>query len=141
MHAVLRNAIRYVMPATNRNLALELQAGRFREDLFYRIAVLAINTPSLRKRVSDTPLLVEHFLLSTNNCLRRREITVKQRDCYASTAPHCTSGSNAHGDLQLAMRPRTRIGFGWGFVLGGGCIDLRIDRIAPYSRVKRARHR
>ena len=39
------------------------------------------------------------------------------------------------------MRPRTRIGFGWGFVLGGGCIDLRIDRIAPYSRVKRARHR
>src|SRR2546426_8970188 len=77
MHAVLRNAIRYVMPATNRNLALELQAGRFREDLFYRIAVLAINTPSLRKRVSDTPLLVDHFSCEAekrSKCSRKRRV-------------------------------------------------------------------
>lgn len=51
-----------VITATNRNLALEMQGCRFREDLFYRIAVLAINTPPLRKRVSDIPLLVDHFL-------------------------------------------------------------------------------
>src|SRR5437667_105358 len=51
-----------VITATNRNLALEMQAGRFREDLFYRIAVLTIHTPPLKKRVSDIPLLVDHFL-------------------------------------------------------------------------------
>jgi transcriptional regulator with PAS, ATPase and Fis domain len=51
-----------VLTATNRNLAHEMSAGRFREDLFYRIAVLTINTPPLRKRASDIPQLVEHFL-------------------------------------------------------------------------------
>jgi len=65
-----------VITATNRNLALEMQAGRFREDLFYRIAVLAINTPPLRKRVSDIPLLVDHFLCEAekrSKCSRRVE--------------------------------------------------------------------
>ena len=51
-----------VITATNRNLVLEMQGGRFREDLFYRVAALAIDTPPLRKRTSDIPLLVDHFL-------------------------------------------------------------------------------
>ena len=66
-----------VITATNRNLALEMQAGRFREDLFYRIAVLAINTPPLRKRVSDIPLLVDHFLGEAEKrfkCSRKRRV-------------------------------------------------------------------
>jgi len=50
-----------VIAATNRNLAREVSAGRFREDLFYRIAVLAINTPPLRDRKSDIPLLMQYF--------------------------------------------------------------------------------
>src|SRR5437016_2262920 len=50
-----------VIVATNRNLAREVSAGRFREDLFYRIAILAINTPPLRARISDIPLLTQHF--------------------------------------------------------------------------------
>ena len=64
-----------VITATNRDPALEMQAGRFREDLFYRIAVLAINTPPLRKRASDIPLLVDHFLCEAEkrfNCTRKR---------------------------------------------------------------------
>jgi len=66
-----------VITATNRNLSLEMQGGRFREDLFYRIAVLAINTPPLRKRVSDIPLLVDHFLCEAEKrfkCSRKRRV-------------------------------------------------------------------
>ncbi|MEO0073532.1 MAG: sigma-54 dependent transcriptional regulator, partial [candidate division WOR-3 bacterium] len=48
--------------ATNRNLDQEVAAGRFREDLFYRINVVAIHVPPLRERVGDIPLLANYFL-------------------------------------------------------------------------------
>ena len=51
-----------IIAATNRNLELEVQQNRFREDLFYRINVLSLALPSLRERVDDIPLLIQHFL-------------------------------------------------------------------------------
>ncbi len=51
-----------VLAATNRNLEQESTEGRFRTDLYYRLQVLTIQVPPLRKRQSDIPLLAEHFL-------------------------------------------------------------------------------
>jgi DNA-binding NtrC family response regulator len=51
-----------VLAATNKDLQLEIKEGRFREDLFHRLAVILIHVPSLNERREDIPMLTEHFL-------------------------------------------------------------------------------
>jgi two-component system nitrogen regulation response regulator NtrX len=66
-----------VIAATNKNLEEEIEKGHFREDLYFRLAVIPIYVPPLRERPDDIPQLVRHFMeyFSRDNNLRLKRIT------------------------------------------------------------------
>jgi two-component system response regulator PilR (NtrC family) len=69
-----------IIAATNKNLEEEIIAGRFREDLFYRLAVVPLRVPPLRERKGDVPLLVDHFLKKYSD---KMEKDVQEISSYA----------------------------------------------------------
>ena len=64
-----------VITATHRNLEESMRAGKFREDLFYRLNIIPINLPPLRERKADIPLLVNHFLKQLNGTAESKTIS------------------------------------------------------------------
>ena len=68
-----------IVAATNRNLLHEVREGNFREDLYYRFAVIRVVLPPLRDRLEDVPLLVEHFLKSANAMTGRDALDVSYK--------------------------------------------------------------
>ncbi|MCK5516784.1 MAG: sigma-54-dependent Fis family transcriptional regulator [Desulfobulbaceae bacterium] len=69
-----------VIAATNKILEKEISEGRFREDLFYRLAVVPLRVPPLRERKGDVPLLVDHFLKKYSQRLGKE---IQQISSYA----------------------------------------------------------
>jgi DNA-binding NtrC family response regulator len=77
IHADIR-----IIAATNKDLREEVKRGRFREDLYYRIAVIEIGMPPLRERPDDIPILVDHFLEhSAYGGRRRLQVTPEALEC------------------------------------------------------------
>jgi len=81
-----------VLSATSRNLADEIAAGRFREDLFYRLNVVPVRIPPLRERREDIPELVAHFL-ARFSAERRIQTPELSKDAIAALQAHDWPGN------------------------------------------------
>lgn len=113
-----------LIAATNRDLRAEVLAGRFREDLFYRLSSIQIRVPSLSERLEDIPLLVQFFLKKYNDAyakniagLTRRAQTVlrphpwpgnvRELENVISTACITATGDRCISDLPENLQHRS----------------------------------
>ncbi len=81
-----------IVAATNKALPEEIRAGRFREDLYYRINVINIKVPSLCQRMEDLPLLVDFFLKKFNYAMRKH-VTGLSDEAMALLMAHSWPGN------------------------------------------------
>lgn len=81
-----------LIAATNRDLRAEVLAGRFREDLYYRLSSIQIQVPSLAERLEDLPLLVQFFLKKYNQAYGRK-IAGLTRRAQATLLRHSWPGN------------------------------------------------
>ena len=111
-----------VLSATSRNLADEIAAGRFREDLFYRLNVVPVRIPPLRERREDIPELVGHFL-ARFSAERRIQTPELSKDAIAALQAHDWPGNVRQLrniiERTLILTPGDRV----------GCID--VDLLPP----------
>ena len=109
-----------VLATTNRNLRQEVAAGRFREDLFYRLAVIPLEVPPLRQRREDIPELVEYFLNCSAARLHREPATLEPG------AHDLLLGYHWPGNVRELQNIVTRAS-----VLGGDG-DISADELRPW---------
>ncbi len=111
-----------VIASSNRDIAAEIEAGRFRQDLFYRLNVVPISVPSLAERREDIPLLARHFM---------------QRSAQASSLPMRDFGEDALAALQAYHWPgnvrQLRNCIDWLLIMSNGDPKelIRADQLPP----------
>lgn len=81
-----------IIAATNRDLTREIEAGHFREDLFYRISVFQIQLPALRERVADIEPLAKHFLALFSAKTNKKIVKITD-DCLEALKQHSWNGN------------------------------------------------
>jgi transcriptional regulator with PAS, ATPase and Fis domain len=81
-----------VIAATNRDLAAQVEAGAFRQDLYYRIKVMKLDLPPLRRRREDIPLLVRHFV-DAFNAIQNKRVTGVSPDVLGVLTAHDYPGN------------------------------------------------
>ncbi|MBW2281697.1 MAG: sigma-54-dependent Fis family transcriptional regulator [Deltaproteobacteria bacterium] len=113
-----------VVAATHRDLEEEVRAGRFREDLYYRLNVVEIAIPPLRERVEDIPALAERFLTQVSERLDREKKTI-DADAVAALARHAWRGNVR--ELRNAIEQASVLSPGQ--LIGAG--DLRLGGLDP----------
>jgi len=111
-----------ILAATNRDLSHEVTAGRFRQDLFFRLNVVRMALPPLRSRWEDIPLLVEHFISRFNTLQGRRIVRISEPAMTALVA-HSYPGNVR--ELENAIEHA--------FVICGGD-TIRLEDLPPHIR-------
>jgi len=114
-----------ILAATNRDLTSEVSAGRFRQDLFFRLNIVRINLPPLRARAEDIPLLVNHFIAKFN-ALQGRRITGISEKSLSLLMRYDYQGNVR--ELENAIEHA--------FVICGGGV-IEVEDLPPYIRGER----
>ena len=126
-----------VVAATNRNLALEVNAHRFRPDLYYRLAVVVVTLPPLRERLEDIPLLVEQLLARLTTADDPRLASLRDPGLLTELGRHSWPGNvrelRNHLERCLALSARAPLA-----LAGSGDDQLLVDPGQPL-RVMRDR--
>ncbi len=113
-----------IITASNRDLHAEVEAGRFREDLYYRLGVVEIALPPLRDRLDDIPALVDHFLARATRRLGRRVAISEAALRELALRPWRGNVRELENTIERAI------------VLSRGTIDL--EHLAPFDADERA---
>lgn len=97
-----------VIAATNKNLQEEVEKGRFRKDLYYRLNVLPVGLPPLRERKEDIPLFVEYFMDRVSKKLNKRKVALTE-DVYEELMDYHWPGNvrELENYIELAVNTET----------------------------------